>query len=107
MLKTIEQILGLPSLTYFDDRAPSLFADFQPQPVLDGYTARQPQISLDEVNPTDAPGAHESERWDFSRPDRAPEQELNRVIWKSVKGANSEPPAPILNVQWAARPLAK
>ena len=107
VLKTIEQILGLPSLTYFDDRAPSLFADFEPQPVLDGYTSLQPQISLDEVNPTDAPGAQESERWDFSRPDRAPERELNRVIWKSVKGANSEPPAPILNVQWAVQPLTK
>ena len=107
VLKTIEQILGLSSLTYFDDRAPSLFSDFEPQPVLDGYTALQPQISLDEVNPTNAPGAQESERWDFSRPDRAPEQELNRVIWKSVKGENSEPPAAILNVQWAERPLTK
>jgi hypothetical protein len=107
VLKTIEQILGLPSLTYFDDRAPSLFPDFQPQPVPDGYTALQPRIPLDEVNPTDAPGAQESEQWDFSRPDRAPEQELNRVIWKSVKGADSEPPAPILNVQWAVHPVAK
>jgi DNA-binding beta-propeller fold protein YncE len=105
VLKTIEQVLGLPSLTYFDDRAPSLFADFQQEPILDGYTALQPQISMDAVNPTDAPGAHESERWDFSHPDRAPEQELNRVIWKSVKGKDSEPPAPILNVQWAVSSL--
>jgi DNA-binding beta-propeller fold protein YncE len=95
VLKTIEQILGLPSLTYFDDRAPSLLVDFQRQPLPDGYTARQPQVSLDEVNPSDAPGAKQSARWDFSRPDRAPERELNRVIWKSVKGANSEPPPPI------------
>jgi YVTN family beta-propeller protein len=107
VLKTIEQILGLPSLTYFDDRAPSLFADFEAQPVLGGYTALSPQISLDEVNQIDAPGAQESERWDFTHPDRAPEQELNRVIWKSVKGKDSEPPAPILNVQWAERPLTK
>ena len=99
VLKTIEQILGLPSLTYFDDRASSLLADFQLQPVLDGYTALRPQVPLDEVNPPNAPGAHESAQWDFSRPDRAPERELNRVIWNSVKGANSEPPPPILTVR--------
>lgn len=99
VLKTIEQILGLPSLTYFDDRASSLLADFQLQPVLDGYTALRPQVPLDEVNPPNAPGAHESAQWDFSRPDRAPERELNRVIWISVKGANSEPPPAILTVR--------
>jgi hypothetical protein len=107
VLKTMEQIFGLPSLTYFDDRAPSLFVDFELQPLLDGYTALPPQIPLDELNRTDAPGAHESERWDFTHPDQAPEQELNRVIWQSVKGANSEPPAPILNVQWAVHAPTK
>lgn len=98
VLKTIEQILGLPSLTYFDDRAPSLLVDFQPQPALEGYQARPARIPRDEVNSPDAPGANESAHWDFSRPDQAPEQDLNRVIWKSVKGANSEPPAPVLNM---------
>ena len=99
VLKTIEQMLGLPSLTYFDDRAPSLLTDFQQQPVLEGYTARPPQVPLDETNPPNATGAKQSARWDFSRPDRAPERELNRVIWKSVKGASSEPPPPILTAQ--------
>ena len=99
VLKTIEQILGLPGLTYFDDRAPSLLVDFQQQPVLEGYTALPAQIPLDEVNPPDAPGAKQSAGWDFSRPDRAPERELNRVIWKSVKGPNSEPPVPILTAR--------
>lgn len=99
VLKTIEQILGLPSLTYFDDRAPSLLVDFQPQPVLEGYRARPAQVSLDEVNRPDAPGAKESAQWDFSRPDRAPERQLNRVIWQSVKGAGSEPPPPILTAR--------
>lgn len=100
MLKTIEQILGLPSLTYFDDRAPSLLVNFQKQPILEGYTGLQPQISLQEVNSPDAPGAKESAKWDFTQPDRAPEEELNRVIWKSVKGVESEPPASIQSAHW-------
>jgi YVTN family beta-propeller protein len=107
VLKTMEQILGLPSLTFFDDRAPSLLVDFQQQPQLNVYDSRQPKIPLEELNAPDAPGAAESSHWDFTRPDQAPEQALNRVIWQSVKGANSEPPAPILNMRWMAPPLAK
>ena len=98
-LKTMEQILGMGSLTYFDDRAPSLLPDFDLQPVLEPYTALQPGISLTEMNTPDAPGAKESLRWDFTHPDRAPEAELNRVIWQSVRGANSLPPAPVVQVR--------
>jgi len=99
VLKTIEQILGLPSLTYFDDRAPSLLDEFQREPLLDTYTALPARTPLDERNAPNAQGAQESARWDFSRPDRTPDQELNRVIWKSVKGADSEPPAPVFHLR--------
>ena len=104
VLKTIEQILGLRSLTYFDHRAPSLLTDFDRQPVSDGFASRRPQIRLDEMNPPDAPGAKESGEWDFSHPDQVPAQALNRVIWQSIKGEDSEPPAPILTVQSVAAP---
>ena len=99
VLKAIEQILGLPSLTYFDDRASSLLVDFQEQPVVVGYTAVAPRVPLDEVNQPNAPGASQSALWDLVHPDRAPERELNRVIWKSVKGASSEPPPSILTAR--------
>jgi DNA-binding beta-propeller fold protein YncE len=99
VLKTIEQILGMNSLTYFDDRAPSLLAEFELQPNLSPYTALTPSVSLDERNAPDAPGAKESSRWDFSHPDRAPESELNRVIWQSVRGRDSVIPAPVVQVR--------
>jgi len=98
-LKTMEQILGMTSLTYFDDRAPSLLPDFDPQPVLEPYKALTPDISLHEMNSPDAPGAKESARWDFTHPDRAPEAELNRVIWQSIRGQDSIPPAPVVQVR--------
>jgi Phosphoesterase family len=101
VLKTIEQILGLRSLSYFDDRAPSLLTDFQKRPVLDSFTSLNPKVNLDEVNSPDAPGAQESESWDFSHPDQAPEQALNRVIWESVKGRNSTMPSPVYSVRSA------
>jgi DNA-binding beta-propeller fold protein YncE len=98
-LKGMEQILGMASLTYFDDRALSVLADFDPQPELSPYTTLKPAISLNEMNTPDAPGAKESARWDFTHPDRAPEAELNRVIWQSVRGRDSEPPAPVVQVR--------
>lgn len=101
VLKTIEQILGLDSLTYFDDRAPSLLVDFQKQPVLARFTHIPAQFPLDKMNTPRSPGAKQSARWDFTDPDRAPEQALNRVILQSVKGRNSEPPPPVYNIRMA------
>jgi hypothetical protein len=97
-LKAMEQILGMTSLTYFDDRALSLLEDFDTEPALDPYTALKPEVSLTEMNTPDSPGAKESLRWDFAHPDRAPEAELNRVIWQSVRGRDSLPPTPVVQV---------
>ena len=98
-LKTMEQLLGLGSLTYFDDRAPSLLVEFRPDPLPEPYNALVPGLSLHEMNTPESPGAMESARWDFSHPDRAPEMELNRVIWQSVQGQYSSLPAPITQVR--------
>jgi hypothetical protein len=97
VLRTISQILGLGSLTYFDDRTNGLLSQFSEKAAPEVYTALKPLVRLDQKNTKDAPGARESARWDFSRPDRAPDAELNRVIWQSVKGADSRPPT-ILSV---------
>ena len=101
VLKTIEQILGMDSLTYFDDRAPTLLGLFQKQPNLEPFTHRPAQAPLNEWNSPNAPGAKKSASWDFSHPDSAPDQELNRVIWQSVKGKGSEPPSPVYSLQSA------
>jgi DNA-binding beta-propeller fold protein YncE len=92
-LKTIERILGLASMTIFDEQAAPLFQVFERLPNLEAYQHLDARIPLDEKNPSNAPGAAESSQWDFSRPDRVPELALNRVIWQSVHGASSVPPA--------------
>jgi len=99
VLKTLEQILGMGSLTYFDDRAPSLLVDFEPAPDVDAYTALPPAVSLTEMNTPESPGAAESLHWDFTHPDRAPASELNRVIWQSTRGRDSLPPPSVIRVQ--------
>jgi hypothetical protein len=40
---------------------------------------------------------------DFSEVDRAPMHALNVIIWKSVKGANSEMPAPVHSFSFTQR----
>jgi DNA-binding beta-propeller fold protein YncE len=92
VLKTIEQILGLPSMTYFDDRAPSLLAEFATVAKPEPFRHRQPAVDLNQRTQAGAPGAKESDAWDFSRPDRVPSDALNRVIWQSVKGGVLPPP---------------
>jgi len=92
------QLLGIESLTYFDDRAPSLLSEFNSKPSSEVYACRHPQVSLEERNTPHAPGAKDSARWNFDGPDRAPSLQLNRVIWQSVKGAESEPPPPVFRV---------
>jgi DNA-binding beta-propeller fold protein YncE len=93
VLKTMEQLLGLPSMTYFDDRSPSLLAEFDSRPNTEPYEHRPAQVDLNQKTPAGAPGSKESAGWDFSHPDRVPDEALNRVIWQAVKGGGTEPPA--------------
>jgi hypothetical protein len=93
VLKTIEQLLRLSSLTYFDDRAPSLLVEFNTEPNPAPYRYREAEVDLSRKTPPGAPGTSESAAWDFSHPDRVPTEDLNRVIWQSVKGEGATSPA--------------
>ena len=94
MLRTIELILGLQPLTQFDAAAAPLSASFTDKPDLTPYVAATPERSLTESNQPTAAMARASARMDFSSEDRAPADELNVAIWKSVRGRNSTMPAP-------------
>jgi len=100
LLRTIEQILGLPPMNQFDATATPMFDCFTDQPDFRPYTVIANQIPLDELNPepeeiADAllrKNAQTSARLNFKRVDACPEDVLNRIIWHSVKG--SEAPYP-------------
>ena len=68
-------------------------AAFVQAPNLRPYTALAPAVSLFERNGTNAPMARESLAIDFSKPDRIPMQLMNEILWKNVRGAESEMPA--------------
>src|SRR5262249_23638379 len=98
--RTMEQILGLPPMNQFDLAAEPMFSIFTTTPDFTPYTALQNQVQLDEMNPPIAQLrglqrelAIASTKMDFSEPDAAPADLLNRVIWHSVKGYNTPYPA--------------
>lgn len=96
MVKTIELILGLPTLSLFDLIATDMRASFVNTPDLKPYEAVQPKQSLYDRNPVlrsligePRRAALDSQRMRWNVPDAAPTARLNRILWHTVKGWNT------------------
>ncbi|HZS55476.1 MAG TPA: alkaline phosphatase family protein, partial [Bryobacteraceae bacterium] len=92
VLRTMELILGLRPMTHFDAAAPPMFATFSRQPDTRPWNLIQPKTSLTDRNTTNAPGAQQSGRMDFSDADLIDDDELNAVLWRAVKHTDPPPP---------------
>jgi DNA-binding beta-propeller fold protein YncE len=100
MVKTIELMLGLPALSMYDLVATDMRASFigpAEPPDLTPFTALTPVQPLDEYNAKvgsiTGPFARErraaalaSARMNFSDPDAAPSDRLNRILWHDARG---------------------
>jgi len=95
MLRTMELILGLPPMSQLDAAATPMYNAFQATPVLTPFAARPARINLAEKNAVNAWGAAASARMYLAEADLAPEFELNEIVWKSVRGADSPMPPPV------------
>lgn len=95
LLRTMELILGLQPMSQYDAAANAMFACFTDTPDLTPYEHIEPTIDIHELNTKTAWGADESMRMDFSDYDRTPMFPLNEIVWKSVKGPDSEMPVPV------------
>jgi YVTN family beta-propeller protein len=94
VLRTIELILGLPPMSQYDAAATPMYNAFVGTPNPAGYRSVMPRVPLDERNPPGAYGSAASLAMDFTAEDRTPEVELNEIVWRSVRGANSPMPPP-------------
>ncbi|MGA2500843.1 MAG: hypothetical protein ABSH20_24160, partial [Tepidisphaeraceae bacterium] len=106
VLKTMECLLGLPPMCQYDAVASSIMdwdaspSNDQPYDAImpDGkfIVERNPEKNpAKDVSPEQREMAERSEAMDFSVADRAPADELNQIIWKTVKGPRSVmPPSP-------------
>jgi len=95
MLRTMELILGIPPMSQYDAAAFPMVACFTDTPDLTPFKLLRPKVPLDEINSPMAYGAAESVAMDFTREDATPEIRLNEIVWKSVRGEDSEMPRPI------------
>ena len=100
VLKTMEDLMGIPPLCLYDATATPIQAfSKSSEGNLGVFTATLPSSSiLGEVAPSAQsaflPLMKLSAKMDFVHPDSAPAGLLNEVIWKSIKGMNSNMPAP-------------
>lgn len=100
MVKTIELVLGLPTMSLFDLIANDMRNSFQAEPDLTPYTAIRPQYPLDEMTPPlhalngqEKQDALASAHMNWHIPDAAPTDKLNRILWRDAKGMNRKYPA--------------
>jgi YVTN family beta-propeller protein len=94
LLRTIEQILGLPPLNQFDASAAPMGDAFTDTPDDTPFVAVPANVRLDEMNPGPRAladpvarrDALASARMNFRQVDKAPEDALNRILWRAIKG---------------------
>ena len=94
-LRTIELILGLPPMSQYDAAAEPLWRCFDSKASHSAYQVRPPQTDLFEKNTALNEWQRKSEKFNFGREDRAPDQELNAVIWFACRGGFSPCPPPV------------
>ncbi len=104
VLRTIEQILGLPPMNQFDASATPMLDCFSDNLDLTAFESVANKVPLDQMNP-DPKGISDpqlredaivSSQLNFAEVDRAPEDILNRILWRSMKGTSVPYP------NWAA-----
>ncbi len=102
ILRTIELLLGLQPMSQYDAAANPMYAAFGTTPNLAPYTHLKPTYNIGEINQATAWGAKESQSMDFSDFDRTPMFALNEIVWKSIKGPESEMPPPVHRFQFGS-----
>lgn len=98
MVRTIEQILGIPPMNIMDATAMPMFDCFSSQPNLSTYQALKNEIPLDELNPNlnalSGKALHYAKRSmepQFDGIDDGNEDLFNRILWFAAKGKTPYP----------------
>jgi hypothetical protein len=93
MVKTIEQIFGVPPMSIFDMIANDMRQSFQSTPDLTPYEAVEPEQSIYELNPNlnaltgqNKLDAIASSKMNWQQPDDIPTEKLNRILWRNAMG---------------------
>ena len=105
LVRTIELILGLPPMNQLDAAAAPMSDCFTAIPDLTPFTSVPNRVPLDRINPDPKKIADRvlrqdaivSNRLPLHEPDRCPEDVLNRILWRAMKGTHAPYP------EWAVK----
>jgi len=89
MVRTIELILGMLPLSQFDANATPMWRLFHAGADLKPFNVLPETIGTSTTNTAASPGAALSATMSFDQEDQAPMDQLNQVIWQSVKGPDA------------------
>jgi len=81
--------LGLPPMSQYDASATPLWRCFNNESAHPPYDVKPIHVNLDEKNSVISKWSRMSETFNFAIEDRAPDAEVNVVIWKAVKGLDA------------------
>lgn len=95
MVRTIELILELPPMTQYDAAAASMWRSFSKTPDTTSFVCLPSNINLKEVNSKATKLADMAKGLDFSGVDRVPDNIMNSMVWKAVRGENATVPVPV------------
>ncbi len=106
LLRTMEQILGLPPMNQFDASAVPMGDCFTDVADLTPFVSVPNTVPLDQMNPENKSAMSQqqirdmlaSNKMNFSVPDKAPEDALNRILWRAMRGTSEPYP------EWAITP---
>jgi YVTN family beta-propeller protein len=104
LVRTIEQILGLPPMNQLDAAATPMADCFTVAPDFTPFDSVPNKVPLDRINPDAKQIADKilrrdaiiSNRLPLDQPDRCPEDLLNRIVWRAMKGHEPYP-------EWAVK----
>jgi hypothetical protein len=82
-------------MSQYDAAAAPMYQAFQATPDTAPFAHVPAKISLTDRNDPAAPGSQASLRMHMEEADLAPDLELNEIIWKSIRGADSHMPPPV------------
>ncbi len=106
-LRSMELLLGLPPMTQYDAGATPLFSSFSDRADLTPFRVLEPRTDLAALNaratPAKTASTKTAPKLDFSAYDRCDPDELNRVLWKAVKGSQTPYPGSTVGARLAGR----
>jgi YVTN family beta-propeller protein len=93
IIRTMELILGMPSMTQYDAAATPLWRCFTTNPNFTPYNYLPANINLNDRNPKKGKLAMLSEKFNWSKEDAVPDLSFNELLWQGLKGTPA--PAPV------------